>query len=123
MNIQPTLLELTDRPERLAMVPVKLRRGKQTMLLFVGPLPRQLCSLLKGAGFLVGSAFSGELLGGAPGIDQLDYLFWGGSADPSNLIAMSVRDCRRCGWSVVTHSRHLPKGLVPASIFDGGIGE
>jgi hypothetical protein len=100
MNIRQATSDFDGQHAGPAIMPVKLCRARQTMLLFVGPLADPLCASLKGAGFLVGGALPVGALDGAAAIDNFDYLFWGRSTDPGRLMAMAIGDCRRSGWRV-----------------------
>ena len=101
MNIRAVTSDFDDQHERPAIVPIKLCRTRQIMLLFVGPVPGPLCTALKAAGFMVGSALPIGALDVAA-VENFDYLFWGRSTDPKRLIAMAFGDCQRSGWRLAT---------------------
>jgi hypothetical protein len=109
------------RPDAVsAVLPIKLQRGSQSMILLYGFPPPWVRAALQRAGLLVGTVTPTAALPGS--LEQYDYLFVGSAGERTMLFERAVRDCIRSGWSPVEARHVLPQrsAAVPAAGKGGG---
>src|SRR5262249_42755065 len=99
VSIEATPASFARPGSASALLPMKLQRGSQSMILLYGFPPPWVRVALQRSGLLVGPVAPKAALPGS--LEQYDYLFVGSAGERTILFERAVRDCMRSGWSPV----------------------